>query len=140
MEDDDIEDTNREFKNAITCKILTTKIINPYVFSDIMSRIWRIEGAVKVEKAGTNVFLCKFKRMRDKIRIIKGGPWIYGDAILIFDEPRGNCSVEALEFKYVSFWIISITYRVFAFAGNMPWCLETQLVRLKLRSRTKMRK
>lgn len=30
---------------------------------------------------------------------------MYDDVILIVDEPKGSCSVEELEFKFVSFWI-----------------------------------
>lgn len=105
VEDDDIEEANRDFENVIACKILTSSYINPEVFSGIMPKIWGLEGAVRVEKAGTNVYLCKFKRTKDKARICRGGPWIYDDAIIVFDEPKANCCVEALDFQYVSFWV-----------------------------------
>lgn len=105
IEDDDIDDMDKDFQNSIACKIFTTKYINPEVFSAMMPRIWGLEGWVKIEKAGTNVYLCKFRRTRDKARVTRGGPWSYDDAILIFDEPKGSSSVEELEFKFVSFWI-----------------------------------
>lgn len=43
------------------CKILTARYINPEVFSTMMPRIWGTEGLVKIEKAGNNAYLCKFK-------------------------------------------------------------------------------
>lgn len=105
IDDDDIDDADKDFENFMACKILTPKMINGYVFSVIMPRIWGIEGAIKIEKTGANVFICKFRRSRDKIRITKGGPWSYDDAIIVFEEIRANCSAEALDFKEVSFWV-----------------------------------
>lgn len=57
VEDDDIAESDIGFKNTIARKILTSRIINPEVFSVMMSRIWRIEGVVKVTKVGTNAYL-----------------------------------------------------------------------------------
>lgn len=105
IEDNDLEETDRDFESSIACKILTLKTINGDVFSVIMPRIWGIKGAVRVEKARKNTFICKFRRQRDKIRITKGGPWSYDDVIIKIDEPKANSYVEDLEFKLVSFWI-----------------------------------
>lgn len=103
IEDDDIDDTNKDFKSSIACKIHMGRVINSKVFTVIMPRIWGIEVAVKVEKFGTNVYRCKFKRIKNKDRVTRRGPWSYNDAILVFHEPKGSTSVEALEFNYVSF-------------------------------------
>lgn len=51
------------------------------------------------------MFLCKFKHKRDKNKVIKGGSWIFDDVMILFEEPKGNCSINALEFKYALFWV-----------------------------------
>lgn len=70
-----------------------------------MPRIWAVEGRVIVEKVGRNTFLCKFKYQRDKIRILKGCPWIFYDLIILVEEPRGKCCISSFDFRYASFWI-----------------------------------
>lgn len=37
--------------------------------------------------------------------MIDGGPWIYDKAIILFDEPKGDKGIKALEFRYVTFWV-----------------------------------
>lgn len=90
IEDDDIEEKNRDFKDALACKLLTTKLIHWEIFADIMPRIWGVEGKINTEKAGRNTFLCKFRYKRDKTRIIRGGPWIFDDALVLFEDPKRN--------------------------------------------------
>lgn len=130
VEDDDIDDANKDFKNAIACKILTAKYINPEVFSTMMPRIWGIEGLVKIEKVGANAYLCKFRRIRDKARVIKGGPWSYDDVILVFEEPKGSSSVE-LNFIFIFFWInfhklprVCFCRKYVEALGNVIGCFE----------------
>lgn len=103
VEDNDIEDTDRELTYMIACKILSVRSVNDEYFIHMMPRIWGIEGYVKIENAGKNIFQCKFRFLRDKTRIIRGGPWSFDNAMLIFEELKGNCSLESLEFRYVSF-------------------------------------
>lgn len=103
IEEDDIEETNKDFSNSVTCKILFERVINKEVFMDMIPRIWRVEGKVMIKKAGRNIYLCKFRNIRNMNRISKGGPWSFDDALLLFDEPKGNCNIIA--FRYVSFWI-----------------------------------
>lgn len=90
VDDEDIQDTDRDLKNTVACKVLTTKNINEEYFSTMMPRIWGIEGYVKIEKAGRNIYQCKFTTHRDKCRITSNGPWSFDDAIIIFKELRGN--------------------------------------------------
>lgn len=68
-----------------------------------MPRIWGVEGRIKIEKAGRNTFLCKFHYKRDKSRIIRGSPWIFDDAIVLFKDPKGETNINKLDFRYASF-------------------------------------
>lgn len=68
-------------------------------------KIWGMVGEVKIEKAGRNIFLCKFRTKRLKNRVTKDGPWSFDDALLVFEELKENTSIEDLEFKYVIFWV-----------------------------------
>lgn len=105
VEDEDIEDTNKELLFSTACKILSERSVNEEYFVSMMPRIWGIEGYVKIESAGKNIFQCDFKFLRDKTRIIRGGPWSFDNALLIFEELRGNYSLNSIDFRYVSFWV-----------------------------------
>lgn len=61
VEDNDIDESDRDFKGSIACKILTSKYISSEVFMHFMPKIWGLEGAVKMEKAEANIYLCKFR-------------------------------------------------------------------------------
>lgn len=105
IEDDDIDEIDKEFQNSTACKILSMRTINEENFMNLMPKIWSLEGNDKIEKAGKNLYLCKFRNQRHKNRVIKGGPWSFDDVILLFEEPKGNCSVSFIEFRYVDFWV-----------------------------------
>lgn len=55
-----------------------------------------------MKKAGKNIYICKNKR--EKNRIVEGRPWIYDKALLLFEKPKGNSGINALEFRYAQFW------------------------------------
>lgn len=74
IDEEDVEDTNKDLSDSIACKILTTKLIPWEVFADIMPRIWGVEGRVSTEKSRRNIFLYKFRSKKDKGRIVKGSP------------------------------------------------------------------
>lgn len=105
IEDDDIEEKNKDLNDALACKILTTKLIHWEIFANIMPRIWGVEGKINIEKEGRNTFLCKFKYIRDKTRIYRGSPWIFDDALVLFEDPKGETNINKLEFRYAPFWI-----------------------------------
>lgn len=105
IEDDDIEETTRDNQNIAVCKILTNRTINGEMFSEKIPKIWSLEGKVEIEKAGKNTFLHNFKKFRDKSRVVMGGPWSFDNAIMLFEDLKGGCSIEEIEFRYVPFWV-----------------------------------
>lgn len=106
IEEDDIEETDKDFLNQAACKILSTRTINGDIFANMIPRIWGIEGRVKIEKAGRNLFLCKFSNQRDKTRITKRGPLeLWWCSPLIRRTKGGECNLNSINFKFISFWI-----------------------------------
>lgn len=103
--EDDVEDMDKDFSNSFASKILTQKLINPEVFANIMPKIWGVEGRIKIEKSGRNLYLCKCRNQRDKARIWRGNPWSFDDSLIVMEELRGDNSVEELEFRYAFFWV-----------------------------------
>lgn len=105
IKDDDIDETDRDFQSSVACKSLSIQTIKADGFSNLMPKIWGLEGNIKITKAGKNLFICKFRNQRFKNRVIWGGPWSFDDAIILFEEPKGNSSIEELDFRYVDFLV-----------------------------------
>lgn len=77
IEDDDIDETDKDFLNSLACKILSCRTINPKGFASLMPKIWGLSENVRIEKAGRNLFLCKFRHQRFKNRVLREGPWSF---------------------------------------------------------------
>lgn len=54
---------------------------------------------------GKNLFLFKFATMRDKDRILDGGPWAYNNQMLAFCDFNGELRPEEYRFDKAMFWI-----------------------------------
>lgn len=50
IEDEDIEETNKDISDSLACKVLTSRLVPWEVFYDIMPRIWDVEGRISMEK------------------------------------------------------------------------------------------
>ncbi|KAK1582191.1 hypothetical protein Q3G72_012621 [Acer saccharum] len=80
-------------------KVLTTKLVNKNVFIDVMNKIWRVEGGVEIDQIKGNTFEFLFKSLKDRQRVLSGGPWSFDRAILVFEKPTGEGVVDDMKFN-----------------------------------------
>lgn len=104
LKEDEVDKSQKKLENALLCKILTSKKINPEVFQRMMPKIWGQEHTI-IKSAGPNMFLCKFRNAHIKGWIEEVGPWFYDRAMLLMEEPKGDSCGDELDFRYVSFWV-----------------------------------
>ncbi|TXG64850.1 hypothetical protein EZV62_011844 [Acer yangbiense] len=100
--------TDRGKKRLAMCivgKVLTSRLVKKEVFIDVMSKIWRVSGGVDIEPIKGNIFAFYFTNDEDRMRVLRGGPWSFDRAIIIFDEPTGTRDISNLRFNYVDFWV-----------------------------------
>ncbi|TXG57952.1 hypothetical protein EZV62_015781 [Acer yangbiense] len=107
-------------------KIMKKKLVNREVFKEVMNKIWRVNGGVEIEPVEGNIFAFFFKHMEDMQRILRGGPWNFDQAIIVFDKPAGIGEIAKLQFRYVDFWVqihsiplIYMTQEIGSFLGGM---------------------
>ncbi|KAK1550231.1 hypothetical protein Q3G72_015866 [Acer saccharum] len=72
---------------SLVGKVLKKKLINREVFMSVMNKIWRVNGGVQIELVEGNIFVFYFSNLEDRQRILKGGPWSFDRATIIFDKP-----------------------------------------------------
>lgn len=63
-----------------------------------------------------NVFLFKFASIKDKERVLDGGPWAFKNHMLVFCDFDGNLRPKEYSFDKVVFWI---RIRI----NGLPWNL-----------------
>ncbi|KAK3225783.1 hypothetical protein Dsin_005645 [Dipteronia sinensis] len=68
----------------------------------------------------------EFKSMEDRRRILAGGPWTFGGALIILEEPTGKGDIEKMSFSTTEFWVqthrvslLCITKEIGHFLGGM---------------------
>lgn len=105
VEDNDIDNTEKDIEHVAVCKILSNKSIIAEHFLRSIPKIWGVEGKVQMKKSAKNTYICKFKNKKTRKRVIEGRPWIYDKAIILFDKPKGDRGIHELEFRYVEFWV-----------------------------------
>ncbi|KAK3213213.1 hypothetical protein Dsin_017919, partial [Dipteronia sinensis] len=54
---------------------------------EVMNKIWRVDGGVEIESVEGNIFAFFFRNMEDLHKILRGGPWSFDQAIIVFDKP-----------------------------------------------------
>lgn len=104
QQEEAIDVTEKKLVNVVLCKIFTKKKITPEVFKSMMPKIWNQEHTI-IDYRGFNLFLFKFKNARIKSHIVESGPWFYDRTMLLLADPKGDCSGDEMEFRYVSFWV-----------------------------------
>lgn len=105
MDDDELRRKIQDLENVAVCKILTERYINPEIFKSMIPKIWHLEGRVRIKKVGENMYECDFLSVKEKRKILEGGPWLYDRNILAFEEIKGNERYSRLEFRFAAFWI-----------------------------------
>ncbi|KAK3189668.1 hypothetical protein Dsin_029229 [Dipteronia sinensis] len=100
--------TNKGKKRLALCivgKVLTSKLVKKDIFIDVMNKVWRVSGGVDIEPIKGNVFAFYFSNEEDKMLVLRGGPWSFDRAIIVFDEPTGTGDVSNLKFNSIDFWV-----------------------------------
>ncbi|KAK1554283.1 hypothetical protein Q3G72_010086 [Acer saccharum] len=111
---------------SLVGKVLKKKLVKREVFIDVMNKIWRVNGGVKIEPIEGNIFAFYFNSLEDRQRILKRGPWSFDRAIIVFVSPCGIGEIHDLKFKSVDFWVqihnlplLCLTEEIGFFLGSM---------------------
>ncbi|KAK1587173.1 hypothetical protein Q3G72_010353 [Acer saccharum] len=111
---------------SLVGKVMKKKLINRGVFISVMNKIWRVDGGVQIEPVEGNIFVFYFSNLEDRQRILKGGPWSFDRATIIFDKPSSAGELQDIKFKLVDFWVqihnlplLCLTEEIGSFLGSM---------------------
>ncbi|KAK4842759.1 hypothetical protein QYF36_027263 [Acer negundo] len=86
-------------------KVLSTKLIDRKTFMSQIGIKWRVKEEVVIENVTGNIFLFTFKNAHDKRHVLADGPWIFGKALIVLEEPQGTGDISCMKFSRVEFWV-----------------------------------
>ncbi|KAK3198734.1 hypothetical protein Dsin_022149 [Dipteronia sinensis] len=125
----DVQLKNKSEHRLTMClvgKVLKQKLVNREVFINVMRKIWKVNGGIEIEPIAGNVFAFYFSTLEDRQRILKGGPWSFDGASILFEKPAGVGELRDMGFKLVDFWVqihniplLCLTEEIGLFMGNM---------------------
>ncbi|KAK2636108.1 hypothetical protein Ddye_030900 [Dipteronia dyeriana] len=86
-------------------KVLSTKLIDRKTFISQIRIKWKVKEEVVIEIVTGNIFLFTFKNANDKRHVLADGPWIFGKALIVLEEPQGTGDISCMKFNRVEFWV-----------------------------------
>ncbi|KAI9195638.1 hypothetical protein LWI28_016823 [Acer negundo] len=105
---------------------LKKKLVNIDIFVEVMNKIRRVNGGVEIESVEGNIFAFYFNNMEDMQLILRGAPWTFDQAIIVFDRPVGAGEIRDVKFMFLDFWVqihniplICMTKKIEKFLGGM---------------------
>ncbi|EEF40731.1 conserved hypothetical protein [Ricinus communis] len=93
-------------------KILSSKPMNCDAIHRTFSSVWRLHRGYTVKEWGDNIFVFQFFHERNKIKVIKGNPWMFDNHPILLHEMTINEVPNEIQFSSIHVWI-----RLY----NLPW-------------------
>ena len=86
-------------------KFLTCKPFNKRATQSTLKRAWGLENKVQVVEVGANLFQFKFQTKFDMKRVLKGGPWMFDNQVLLLVRWQSRMTACNVRFDSTSFWV-----------------------------------
>ena len=84
-------------------KFLTCKPFNKQATQSTLKRAWGLENKVQAVEVGANLFQFKFQTEFDMERVLKGGPWMFDNHVLLLVRWQTGMTVGNIRFELASF-------------------------------------
>ena len=84
-------------------KFLTCKPFNKQATQSTLKRAWGLENKVQAVEVEANLFQFKFQTEFDMERVLKGGPWMFDNHVLLLVRWQTGMTVGNIRFELASF-------------------------------------
>ncbi|KAL5854858.1 hypothetical protein ACOSQ4_004660 [Xanthoceras sorbifolium] len=99
------EEGSKKMSLCLVGKLLAGRQTNREAFRALIPKIWRTNQEVIIEIVRDNTYAFYFQNLRDKKRVLAGGPWNFDNSLLVLEEPQGWGDFTKMQFKYAEFWV-----------------------------------
>lgn len=94
-----------QMNHCLVGKLLTSRTIVSGIIKNTFSNAWRTNLNFSVDSLGRNVYLFKFDAKKDKEMVLKLGPWLFDNTLLVLEDQKVNLRLSQLPFNKAAFWI-----------------------------------
>ncbi|KAF7835775.1 uncharacterized protein G2W53_010634 [Senna tora] len=105
-----VDDTYVALRRAIWSKraiaaLVDWREIPSFRLQAIINSHWKLQGTVTVKAQVRNFYILDFEYVQDWCFMIKNGPWVVKNSLLVLDKWQPEISAESLRIKNVAVWL-----------------------------------
>ena len=86
-------------------KFLTCKPFNKRTVKNTLRRAWRLDDKLRIMEVGPNLFQFKFQSEFDLVRILRGGPWLFDNQLLMLQRWKKGMNMDNIKMDIASLWV-----------------------------------
>lgn len=90
---------------CLVAKVFSSKKTNSDAFRSVKKSAWKAHDNTRIELAGDNIFVVKFRSIMEKSSVISNGPWTFDHALVVLRSPKESENLSTLSFTEVAFWV-----------------------------------
>ncbi|KAF5464529.1 hypothetical protein F2P56_014601 [Juglans regia] len=97
-----------EFVSSGRClilKLFTERHYHREIFKGTMRKAWHLVLGVKFRDLDSTLMLAEFESIKDKEKVLRGGPWSFDNHLVLMAEVDGRSQVHQIKLTTAAFWV-----------------------------------
>nr|XP_011463547.1 PREDICTED: uncharacterized protein LOC105351288 [Fragaria vesca subsp. vesca] len=86
-------------------QLLTPRSVPIPLFTTVISGIWGLKKRILVREQESGIYIFQFKEVQTRDHALHGGPWFYGNSILLLAEYDGVCDHKTMSLQTLKIWV-----------------------------------
>ncbi|XP_027151948.1 uncharacterized protein LOC113752002 [Coffea eugenioides] len=105
LDDEDVELSVQDCRGSLVGRIMGDKIANFTGVKNFTNHVWGYPRNLRVTEIGPNVFQFQFEKEVERERVLRGGPWIMDNQVLVIREWSAGFEKKIECFRFSPLWI-----------------------------------
>ncbi|XP_050217735.1 uncharacterized protein LOC126668590 [Mercurialis annua] len=94
-----------KYKRCVVGRLLSGKPFNAKALHKAMTGAWRVNGSFDVTDIGKGMFICEFKNVWDRNKVLREAPWHYDRQLIVLSEIKGDEQPSTMKLNNSPFWV-----------------------------------
>lgn len=99
------KEDNQKLDRILLGKVINTRVFRKFTMLEIISKTWKLNNKIHVEKIGDNTFKFSFNSKEERERIYQARPWSFNGAHLVLKDWSESKTLKDVIFLTSSFFI-----------------------------------
>ncbi|KAF5198011.1 hypothetical protein FRX31_012402 [Thalictrum thalictroides] len=93
------------WNNTVILSLLNGGHLNPNLVMGKVKAKWRVGDSCDIDRAGHNMFVCRFANSADQERVEEQQPWVTLGCIILMEPFSAELNVSSIKFKTLPLWM-----------------------------------